>query len=91
MRARSCGPRAVCVVCHCLRGRAAKGDRRARPFHRRDELPLTLVDANQVRRAYARGEYWDERVGMVQHLSEYLDKLRYGGTVLRPDLRGARR
>jgi len=30
------------------------------------ERQLAHVDTNQVRRAYARGEYWDERVRMMQ-------------------------
>jgi hypothetical protein len=29
-----------------------------------------------VRRAYARGEYWNERVEMMQHWSDHLDTLR---------------
>jgi integrase len=29
-----------------------------------------------VRRAYARGEYWDERVRMMQHWSDHLESLR---------------
>jgi integrase len=49
------------------------------------ERQLAHVDTNQVRRAYARGEYWDERVRMMQHWSDYLDLLRDGGKVLRPD------
>jgi hypothetical protein len=35
-----------------------------------------------VRRAYARGHYWDERVEMMQHWSDYLDVLRDGGQVV---------
>ncbi len=54
------------------------------------ERQLAHVDTNQVRRAYARGEYWDERVVMMQHWSDHLDTLRDGGTVLRPDF-GAKR
>ncbi len=49
------------------------------------ERQLAHMDTNQVRRAYARGEYWDERVTMMQHWSDYLDQLRDGGNVLRPD------
>ena len=49
------------------------------------ERQLAHVDTNQVRRAYARGEYWDERVEMMQRWSDYLDQLRDGGKVLRPD------
>lgn len=54
------------------------------------ERQLAHVDTNQVRRAYARGKYWDERVVMMQHWSDHLDTLRDGGTVLRPDF-GAKR
>jgi integrase len=35
-----------------------------------------------VRRAYARGEYWDERVRMMQHWSDYLETLRDGAQVI---------
>ena len=55
------------------------------------ERQLAHVDTNQVRRAYARGEYWDERVRMMQHWSDYLDQLRDGGTILRPDFRAGRK
>ncbi|WP_246586861.1 tyrosine-type recombinase/integrase [Stakelama flava] len=55
------------------------------------ERQLAHVDTNQVRRAYARGEYWDERVAMMQRWSDYLDQLRDGGTVLRPDFQAAKR
>lgn len=48
------------------------------------ERQLAHVDTNQVRRAYARGEYWDERVEMMQRWSDYLDQLRDGGKILRP-------
>jgi hypothetical protein len=48
------------------------------------ERQLAHVDTNQVRRAYARGEYWDERVVMMQRWSDYLDILRDGGKILRP-------
>ncbi len=54
------------------------------------ERQLAHVDTNQVRRAYARGEYWDERVEMMQHWSDYLDQLRDGGKVLRPDFKAVR-
>jgi integrase len=54
------------------------------------ERQLAHVDTNQVRRAYARGEYWDERVQMMQRWSDYLDDLRDGGKVLRPEF-GAKR
>ena len=54
------------------------------------ERQLAHVDTNQVRRAYARGEYWDERVAMMQRWSDYLDDLRDGGKILRPEF-GAKR
>lgn len=40
------------------------------------ERQLAHQEASSVRRAYTRGEYWDERVGMMQHWSDYLDELR---------------
>lgn len=43
------------------------------------ERQLAHVDTNQVRRAYARGEYWEERMQMMQRWSDYLDELRDGG------------
>lgn len=55
------------------------------------ERQLAHVDTNQVRRAYARGEYWDERVQMIQSWSDYLDELRDGGKILRPSFPSARR
>lgn len=55
------------------------------------ERQLAHVDTNQVRRAYARGEYWDERVQMMQSWSDYLDELRDGGKILRPSFPSVRR
>ena len=50
------------------------------------ERQLAHVEANAVRRAYARAQYWDERVRMMQHWSDHLDQLRgSGATILRPD------
>lgn len=46
------------------------------------ERQLAHCDSNSVRRAYTRGEYWDERVRMMQHWSDHLDFLRDGATVL---------
>jgi integrase len=40
------------------------------------ERQLAHQDTSSVRRAYARGEYWDERIAMMQHWSDYLDGLR---------------
>lgn len=44
------------------------------------ERQLAHMENNGVRRAYARGQYWDERVRMMQHWSDYLDTRRDGGT-----------
>ena len=46
------------------------------------ERQLAHVEGNDVRRAYARGEHWDERVRMMQDWSDYLDSLRDGATIL---------
>jgi integrase len=46
------------------------------------ERQLAHADGNKVRRAYTRGEYWDERVRMMQHWSDYLDQLRDGATIV---------
>jgi integrase len=46
------------------------------------ERQLAHCDNNAVRRAYARGEYWEERVRMMQHWSDHLDFLRDGARVL---------
>ncbi|EZP72779.1 putative integrase [Sphingomonas paucimobilis] len=48
------------------------------------ERQLAHADGNSIRHAYARGQYWHERVRMMQHWSDYLDQLRDGATVLRP-------
>lgn len=48
------------------------------------ERQLAHADNNAVRRAYTRGEYWDERVAMMQDWSDYLDQLRSGAKILTP-------
>lgn len=40
------------------------------------ERQLAHIEANEVRRAYARSEHWDERVEMMAWWADYLDKLR---------------
>lgn len=40
------------------------------------ERALAHVDSNEVRRAYARGAHWEERVKMAQWWANYLDELR---------------
>lgn len=47
------------------------------------ERQLAHMENNGVRRAYTRGEYWDERVRMMQHWSDYLEQLRDGAKVIR--------
>jgi integrase len=46
------------------------------------ERQLAHVENNDVRRAYARGEYWDERVKMMRWWADQLDKLREKGAVV---------
>ncbi|MFM9977855.1 MAG: tyrosine-type recombinase/integrase [Sphingomonadaceae bacterium] len=48
------------------------------------ERQLAHAEANAVRRAYTRGEYWNERVAMMQEWSDHLDQLRDGAIILRP-------
>jgi integrase len=40
------------------------------------ERQLAHAEANSIRRAYARGEYWDERVKMMSWWADYLDRLK---------------
>lgn len=42
------------------------------------ERQLAHLDKNAVRRAYARGQFWDERVKMMTWWADYLDTLRRG-------------
>lgn len=42
------------------------------------ERQLAHAETDTVRRAYSRGEYWEERVTMMQEWSDYLDRLRDG-------------
>jgi integrase len=49
------------------------------------ERQLAHMETNAIRRAYTRGEYWDERVRMMQHWSDHLDHLRDGAKVLKPN------
>lgn len=46
------------------------------------ERQLAHVEGNDVRRAYARGEHWDERVRMMQWWADYLDRLQAVGEVI---------
>lgn len=55
------------------------------------ERQLAHVERNAVRRAYARGEHWDERVKMLRWWADHLDTVRLGGEVVefRPRATGA--
>lgn len=53
------------------------------------ERQLAHVESNDVRRAYARGTHWDERVRMMRHWSNYLDGLQAGGKVVKANFRRA--
>ncbi len=48
------------------------------------ERQLAHMENDGVRRAYTRGEYWDERVTMMQFWSDELDRLRSGAKLLKP-------
>lgn len=43
------------------------------------ERQLGHIESNGVRRAYTRGEHWDERVRMMQWWADYLEQLRITG------------
>src|SRR4029077_8774412 len=45
------------------------------------ERQLAHVENNDVRRAYARGEHWGERVKMMVWWANHLDQLKTSGTV----------
>ena len=53
------------------------------------ERALAHQDPDPVRRAYARGSYWEERVQMAQWWADYLDSLRNGGNVVPMRIRRA--
>ena len=46
------------------------------------ERQLAHVDNDSVRRAYARADFWDERVRMMSWWAEKCDELRQGGGVV---------
>jgi integrase len=46
------------------------------------ERELAHVEGNDVRRAYARGTHWDERVKMMAWWADYLDQLKSAGNVV---------
>ena len=51
------------------------------------ERALAHGERNKVRAAYHRGAHWAERVRMAQWWSDYLDRLRIGGKVVRGKFR----
>lgn len=56
------------------------------------ERQLAHVESDDVRRAYARAEFWDERVRMMQWWADYLDELKAGlETGDAPPVQGAQR
>ena len=52
------------------------------------ERQLGHVESDDVRRAYARGEHWNERVKMMQAWSDNLDQLRVGAKILKARFSG---
>jgi integrase len=46
------------------------------------ERQLAHVECNDVRRAYARGQYWDERVRMMAWWANHLDQLKSVGQIV---------
>lgn len=46
------------------------------------ERSLAHQDRDEIRRAYNRGAYWNERVAMAQWWTDHLDLLREGGKVI---------
>jgi integrase len=53
------------------------------------ERELGHVEGNEVRRAYARGEHWDERVKMMAWWADHLDQLKIVGQILPLDRKSA--
>lgn len=47
------------------------------------EAALAHIEPNAVRRVYARGDYWDERVKLMTWWADYCDTLRESGKVLK--------
>lgn len=47
------------------------------------ERQLAHVEGDDVRRVYARGEYWNERTAMMQWWADECDRLRGGGSALK--------
>lgn len=47
------------------------------------ERQLAHVESDDVRRAYLRGQHWDERMKMMQYWSDYLDQLRASEKIIK--------
>ncbi len=52
------------------------------------ERQLAHMENDGARRAYTRGQYWEERVTMMQFWSDELDRLRSGAKLLKPNFAG---
>jgi len=46
------------------------------------ESQLAHVESNDVRRAYARGDHWKERIRMMAWWADHLDQLKVAGSVV---------
>lgn len=46
------------------------------------EAALAHIEPNAVRRAYARGDYWEERILLMEWWSDYCDTMRNGALLL---------
>ncbi|MBP0579594.1 integrase arm-type DNA-binding domain-containing protein [Labrys sp. LIt4] len=46
------------------------------------EAALAHIGADEIRRAYLRSDFWEERKAMMQWWADYIDRLREGGKVL---------
>lgn len=55
------------------------------------ERQLAHMENNGVRRAYTRGEYWNERVALMQFWSDELERLRLGAKILEPHFAALKR
>lgn len=47
------------------------------------EAQLAHVESNKIRKAYARAEYWDERINMMAWWADKCDEMRRGGVVIK--------
>jgi integrase len=53
------------------------------------ERQLAHTENDDVRRAYARGEHWEERIRMMAWWADHLDELRSAGKVILMDRKSA--